>query len=224
MGEKCPKCDHRRSDEDDAPPGECPKCGVVYAKFEAAQRHSEALRLAEHDAIRLAAQIGHPLPKKAAKRNGLLLAILAFGALLVLTQSSWIKPRLERWYETLTLADSQPHGEVALTVIGLSCQPANQAMMALGEVRNDSRRSLLVEANLTLVDRHRRVASTLHQQATLERQPLAPQETSKFTAVFPLQEKYAGPCRIGSFTDPDGHAIAFKYAPGLALPADDARP
>lgn len=35
---KCPKCDYVRQAGDAAPDYECPKCGVVYAKFEEAQK------------------------------------------------------------------------------------------------------------------------------------------------------------------------------------------
>lgn len=34
----CPKCSYVRQPGDDAPDYECPSCGVVYAKFEAAQQ------------------------------------------------------------------------------------------------------------------------------------------------------------------------------------------
>ena len=36
IGKICPKCDYRRTGEESAPDYECPSCGIVYAKVEAA--------------------------------------------------------------------------------------------------------------------------------------------------------------------------------------------
>ena len=38
MGKKCLKCGYERKKEDSAPEYECPNCGAIYAKVEAAQK------------------------------------------------------------------------------------------------------------------------------------------------------------------------------------------
>jgi len=40
MGKKCLKCGHERQGTEDAPEYECPSCGAIYAKVEAAQNRS----------------------------------------------------------------------------------------------------------------------------------------------------------------------------------------
>lgn len=44
MGKTCLKCNYIRQDSDIAPDYECPKCGTIYAKFEAALSRKECLR------------------------------------------------------------------------------------------------------------------------------------------------------------------------------------
>lgn len=46
VGKTCPKCGHKRTSADPGPEYECPKCGVIYAKAEAALRAKEAAALA----------------------------------------------------------------------------------------------------------------------------------------------------------------------------------
>lgn len=43
-GKVCPKCGYARRQADLAPDYECPRCGIIYAKFEEAQQRREALR------------------------------------------------------------------------------------------------------------------------------------------------------------------------------------
>ena len=45
MTKKCPRCGYERAPSDIAPDYECPKCGVVYAKVEAALRRENAIKI-----------------------------------------------------------------------------------------------------------------------------------------------------------------------------------
>ena len=45
-GKVCPKCDYVRTGEEGTPDYECPKCGIVYAKVEAAMAREQAANIA----------------------------------------------------------------------------------------------------------------------------------------------------------------------------------
>lgn len=49
MSKKCMKCGYVRQDSDSAPDYECPKCGVVYAKAEAAVKRQTAITESEDE-------------------------------------------------------------------------------------------------------------------------------------------------------------------------------